>query len=456
MATEKGAGRSKAHVAALAFVNHYYHVLIYSPQLLYKFYRDCSLVSRQGPNGLMLTGAVVTQPQPQPQITSPDYSGFGFKVEIKTVDSQESHNNGVLVLVSGSITFKKSETRRTFTQTFFLAPQENGYFVLNDIFEFVHEEPHQPIQNLGYIAEQYPTNADPVSETVVVTLAQAQAQAQAQSVVIEQPKTIVEEPANANANANAAVEKVEMRKREDPEGSAGQPQKSQKVSAIEHVHNEGQPAPTPVVTQGALENAAPPAVAVASQKPFKAVSSAQSQVTNSASIPPKLSSASTSVNMTDKSTVEVGVAGYSVFVSNLHAKITPAQVEAEFKKFGAIKPSGVQLKRTQGGGASYAFIEFEEVASVQAAVKAAPIPMGGRQISVRKKRSFTEDEGTRRCGDYSNGGRGNGRINFVNNRIGRVSLTGHAAGLFSTGYESADNQIRNGRIGTQPASGMVG
>ena len=254
----------------------------------------------------------------------------------------------------------------------------------------------------------------------------------------------MEEP--ANANANAAVEKVEMRKREDPEGSAGQPQKSQKVSAIEHVHNEGQPAPTPVVTQGVPENAAPPAVAVAFHK---------LHVTNSASISQKLSSASTSVNMTDKSTVEVGVAGYSVFVSNLHAKITPAQVEAEFKKFGTIKPSGVQLKRTQGGGASYAFIEFEEVASVQAEVKAAPIPMGGRQISERKKRSFTEDDGTRRCGDCSNGGRGNGRINFVNNRIGRVSLTGHAAGRFSTGYERADNQIRNGRIGTQPASGMV-
>ena len=29
--------------------------------------------------------------------------------------------------------------RRKFTQTFFLAPQEKGYFVLNDVFRYIEE-----------------------------------------------------------------------------------------------------------------------------------------------------------------------------------------------------------------------------------------------------------------------------------------------------------------------------
>jgi hypothetical protein len=91
-----------------------------------------------------------------------DYSGF--KAVIKTIDSQESYNNGVLVLVTGSLTFENSGAR-TFTQSFFLAPQEKGYFVLNDIFKYVDEEPEQPKQNLALINGYVEHAAEaPVSE----------------------------------------------------------------------------------------------------------------------------------------------------------------------------------------------------------------------------------------------------------------------------------------------------
>lgn len=67
-------------------------------------------------------------------------------IEIKTAHSLESWNGGVLVMVSGSVQMKNFNRMRTFVQTFFLAPQEKGYFVLNDIFHFVDEEPvhHYP------------------------------------------------------------------------------------------------------------------------------------------------------------------------------------------------------------------------------------------------------------------------------------------------------------------------
>lgn len=59
-------------------------------------------------------------------------------VEIKTADAQESHEKGVIVLVTGCLT-GKDNARRKFTQTFFLAPQDKGYFVLNDVFRYVGE-----------------------------------------------------------------------------------------------------------------------------------------------------------------------------------------------------------------------------------------------------------------------------------------------------------------------------
>lgn len=61
-------------------------------------------------------------------------------IEIKTVHSLESWSGGVLVMVSGSVHAKDFSGSRKFTQTFFLAPQEKGYFVLNDIFHLVDDE----------------------------------------------------------------------------------------------------------------------------------------------------------------------------------------------------------------------------------------------------------------------------------------------------------------------------
>lgn len=42
-------------------------------------------------------------------------------------------------MVSGSVKTKEFSGRRKFVQTFFLAPQEKGYFVHNDIFQFIDD-----------------------------------------------------------------------------------------------------------------------------------------------------------------------------------------------------------------------------------------------------------------------------------------------------------------------------
>lgn len=60
------------------------------------------------------------------------------KAEIMTADAQDSMKDGVILLVTGFLT-GVDNMRRRFTQTFFLAPQHIGYFVLNDVLRYMDE-----------------------------------------------------------------------------------------------------------------------------------------------------------------------------------------------------------------------------------------------------------------------------------------------------------------------------
>lgn len=60
-----------------------------------------------------------------------------YEPEIMTVDAQESADGGVFVLVTGFIN-RENDNKINFSQSFFLATQENGYFVLNDIFRYTY------------------------------------------------------------------------------------------------------------------------------------------------------------------------------------------------------------------------------------------------------------------------------------------------------------------------------
>jgi hypothetical protein len=56
-------------------------------------------------------------------------------------------------MVSGYVQVKGFDNKRKFVETFFLAPQEKGYFVLNDVFHFIDEQPthHHPAVFLAQI-----------------------------------------------------------------------------------------------------------------------------------------------------------------------------------------------------------------------------------------------------------------------------------------------------------------
>ncbi|KIP12122.1 hypothetical protein PHLGIDRAFT_124304 [Phlebiopsis gigantea 11061_1 CR5-6] len=69
-------------------------------------------------------------------------TAIGFqdcKVFIHSVDAQSSANGGIIIQVIGEMS-NKGQAWKKFVQTFFLAEQPNGYFVLNDIFRFLKED----------------------------------------------------------------------------------------------------------------------------------------------------------------------------------------------------------------------------------------------------------------------------------------------------------------------------
>lgn len=82
-----------------------------------------------------------------------------LKADIKFVDAQESYNGGVIVLVTGSM-INADDSRRGFTQTFFLAPQDKGFFVLNDMFRYVEDDCHQNERQNGFVALPTPNQGN--------------------------------------------------------------------------------------------------------------------------------------------------------------------------------------------------------------------------------------------------------------------------------------------------------
>lgn len=67
------------------------------------------------------------------EIMSSDYEGCSF--DPVNIDALASVEGGIIVALMGNVVLKDN-VRRMFHQTFFLATQPFGYFVMNDILRF--------------------------------------------------------------------------------------------------------------------------------------------------------------------------------------------------------------------------------------------------------------------------------------------------------------------------------
>ncbi|PIA57677.1 hypothetical protein AQUCO_00600422v1 [Aquilegia coerulea] len=346
-------------VVGSAFVDQYYHILHASPELVHRFYQDSSVIIRPNASGTMTSAT--TMQAINDLILSLDYNNY--KAEIKSADAQESFRGGVMVLVTGCLTGKDG-TKRKFAQSFFLAPQDKGYFVFNDVFRYVDEKEAvqtsavitnrsvESVETANVIIELEPTRVSehPVSEP---------------AIAVEESVDKGEEVCNPSDNEEGSIVDVEIvgespaspnqhevRLIPETASSAGQedaPKKSY-ASIVKVTKGERRPVPVYVPTNKAR---------VASRK-------TEQQSVGSATTAPERDTLAPS---TESNETHEEVEGASIYIRSLPMNASVAEVEEEFKKFGRIKPGGVQVRSNKQQGYCFGFVEFEDLTSMQSAIE---------------------------------------------------------------------------------------
>jgi hypothetical protein len=143
------------------FVEQYYTTLSRSPEKLYLFYNKRSqFVSGQETDKVAVC---VGQRAINDRIKELDFQDC--KVRVTNVDSQSSDSN-IVIQVIGEIS-NKSQPHKKFTQTFVLATQTNGYFVLNDIFRYLIDEEDVPEPDVEPGVEEAAQVPEPTADSDV-------------------------------------------------------------------------------------------------------------------------------------------------------------------------------------------------------------------------------------------------------------------------------------------------
>ncbi|GLJ56828.1 hypothetical protein SUGI_1261300 [Cryptomeria japonica] len=326
-----------ASEVANEFVNQYYCVLNNCPDKLYEFYKDCSTITRPEPNGQLLH--VTTLEAIKNNVVSS--LNEGNAVKIGTVDSQEAYNESYIILVTGII-LGHENVERKFAQSFFLAPQERGYFVLNDAFRYLEESQYS--EDKTYMSANAVCD-EPLQEEIVPA---------------KEIQRFESQPSKLeNKHATETVENEQQLK--DIEKTISPPEETTKMSFLAVLLKEN---PHPI------------------QRPTVVVKFPINTGLK-ANVPSQVHTTSQSLN---SNSGKAPVNENSIHLRNLPWNSTITLLEEEFKKYGSIKPGGIQIRANKEKNFCYGFIEFQSSTSVESAVKASPIVISGRRVYVEKKR----------------------------------------------------------------------
>ncbi|KAJ0096148.1 hypothetical protein Patl1_16688 [Pistacia atlantica] len=465
MAMQADSSALSPEVVGNAFVEQYYSILCQSPDNVHRFYQESSMLSRPDPSSAMTL--VTTIKGINDKILSMDYQNF--KVQIFSADAQASYNKGLIVLVTGCLV-AKDNLRRKFTQSFFLAPQDKGYFVLNDVFRYVDEnhemedkEESKGVENnkADESAPAAPLAADPGR----FLCPKLHFNFSSQFLL----------PNNHAVNHNSptpANEDTENSKEASHPLDNGKVLVAEKVVVPEHpIVSSQNDAPPVTKTPASKTQDEVPKKSFASvvhdlkksNSPFNVVlrvppviSVEQSRVTAAAAIETAPNSNS-SVNKNNNN------AGFYFISSTSQLRVTPYLLETclilqqldnlrwFLSNLGPIKPDGIQVRSQKQTGNCFGFVEFESASSVQSVLKASPISIGNRRASIEVKRgnsdggrfpssqggyrdnnfrrpgNFNEGRGYRR-NEYEKRGEFAGRARGTSNRDGEVNQKGNQIG----------------------------
>lgn len=396
------------------FIAQYYHLVQQRPEFVHQLYSDASTMVRV--DGQMRESAVgMTQIQSLGMLLR--FSA----IEIKSAHSVESYNGGVLVMVTGAVQIRDFPCRKKFAQTFFLAPQEKGYFVLSDIFHFIEDDPihsypatvlapaapninakftasavQEPVANYmmgGVQARDYIAPAAAKENGTVDDYSMPDQRLQQ----VSDAEHVLED--NSGEQTNGFLENNLNVVQEIPqqvEESVAEPQKHTYASVLRTAKGLSGPTVSPALSPN--KNVLPASERNHVQQQTNQQTPIHPIEQTNVSFAPNENSSSEAVE--DVSATDDRGEIKSVYVRNLSTTVSASEIEEEFKKFGKLSSEGVAIRRLKDTDVCYAFVEFEDLASVQDAIKAGSVQVAGRQVYIEERRANSS---------FARGRRGRGR-----------------------------------------------
>ncbi|KAG6418715.1 hypothetical protein SASPL_120919 [Salvia splendens] len=363
------------------FVQQYYQVFQHQREYVHQFYNDSSSMMRVDGEISESASDVMTIHE---VLMSLIFSG----IEIKTIKSLESWNGGVLVVVTGSVKSRDFNYWRKFVQTFFLAPQEKGYFVLNDMFHFADDEvahqPSAPVQEQH--VDYHPTISSHLPDPHVSDYAlEEEIGDYGNSVHVEGVEPALEYSYEEHLRQDTAQE-LEPELEQAPELEVDRLEEESPFEETRHVLQN--PLTTMQEPQLSVEDpivepekltyasilrvkgrAQPPPVSQPAYTPRPPI--ADWNHISQPVVQQRIPTPSSGVDVTEESLPVQEGESKSVYVRNLPSSVTSLDLQQEFENFGRIKHDGIFLRNRMDTGVCYAFVEFEDIQSVQNALKGA-------------------------------------------------------------------------------------
>ncbi|KAE8440987.1 hypothetical protein EG329_006124 [Mollisiaceae sp. DMI_Dod_QoI] len=262
------------------FVEQYYTTLSKSPEKLHLFYgKRSQFVSGQEAE---ISAVSVGRSAIQERIKQLDFQDC--KVRVSNVDSQASYDN-IVIQVIGE-TSNKSADLKKFVQTFVLAQQPTGYFVLNDIFRYINEEgEEEQVENAQddsaatatLVEDVEMPKAQPSSEDPVAPTLDAEVVDKKLEETVEEEPAVEETPATNGTPAETEVAPVAVTEAEDiPEPEVAAKEVEEEVKEPEKPKD---PVPSPTITRAPSATKVPaPAQPAAPAKPLSWASRAAAAV----------------------------------------------------------------------------------------------------------------------------------------------------------------------------------
>lgn len=198
----------------------YYNTMSRNPDHLHGFYGKQSQVVHSV-EGDLDAPICTTLESIHARIQSMGYAGS--RIIVESIDAQASLNGGIFVLTTGNMKFKNGSCKK-FVQSFFLAEQPNGYYVLNDCFRFIESvnTPSTPVPATASTATaQAPKTSAPVQETKAVPAPAVQKKEPEASPVKEKAKEPV--PAPQKETKSERSEPAKEKKPQQPKKTEEKP-----------------------------------------------------------------------------------------------------------------------------------------------------------------------------------------------------------------------------------------